>query len=144
MFSKACEYGIRASIYIAEQSLEGERVSLKDIAAEIDSPVAFTAKILQKLRKHGIISSLKGPTGGFQIHMDRIGRITLSDIVYAIDGDHIYTGCGLGLNKCNEEHPCPLHYDFKKVRDDLKQMLESTNLRDLALKLEKGSAFLKV
>lgn len=144
MFSKACEYGIRASIYIAEQSLEGERVSLKDIAGEIDSPVAFTAKILQKLRKHGIISSLKGPTGGFQIDIERIGRIKLSDIVYAIDGDHIYTGCGLGLNECNEEHPCPLHYDFKKVRDDLKQMLESTNLRDLALKLEKGSAFLKV
>ena len=45
MFSKACEYGIRATIYIAMQSKEGNRVSLKDIADQTNSPVAFTAKI---------------------------------------------------------------------------------------------------
>ncbi|MET0760542.1 MAG: transcriptional regulator, partial [Flavobacterium sp.] len=47
MFSKTCEYGIRASIFIASQSYQNNRIGLKDIAKKIDSPEAFTAKILQ-------------------------------------------------------------------------------------------------
>ncbi len=47
MFSKACEYGIRAAVYVTLQSLEGRRVSVSEIGEEIDAPVAFTAKILQ-------------------------------------------------------------------------------------------------
>ena len=65
MFSKACEYGIRASIFIAEQSLLDKKVSLKDIAKAIDSPEAYTSKILQQLSRNFIINSDKGPTGGF-------------------------------------------------------------------------------
>ena len=144
MFSKACEYGIRASIYIADQSMMDRRVSLKDIAEEIDSPVAFTAKILQQLTKHSIIDSLKGPTGGFEIEKQKIASTKLSEIVFAIDGDDIYTGCGLGLDECNEQRPCPLHDDFKKVREDLKRMLENTSLKELAEKIEVGHAYLKL
>ena len=51
MFSKACEYGIRAAVYVALQSLDGRRVSVNEIAEEIDSPIAFTAKILQQLSR---------------------------------------------------------------------------------------------
>ena len=72
MFSKACEYGIKATIYIAMQSMQNSRVSLKDIAKEIDSPVAFTAKILQQLARNKIVESVKGPTGGFQIEKKKI------------------------------------------------------------------------
>ena len=67
IFSKACEYGIRASIYIAQQSLNDERASLKDISREIGSPEAFTAKILQTLVKNKIIDSIKGSHGGFEV-----------------------------------------------------------------------------
>ena len=65
MFSKECEYGIKASTYIALQSLQERSVSLKEIAEEIDSPVAFTAKILHQLAKNHILDSSKGPSGGF-------------------------------------------------------------------------------
>ena len=67
MFSKACEYGIKATIFIASNSYEKQRVSLKEIAKEIDSPEAFTAKILQNLVRHKIINSVKGAYGGFEI-----------------------------------------------------------------------------
>ena len=46
MFSKACEYGIKATIHISHQSQQGHRVSLKAVAKAIDFPIAFTAKIL--------------------------------------------------------------------------------------------------
>ena len=99
MFSKACEYGIKAAIFIATKSYEGKRVSPKEISAEIDSPQAFTAKILQALVKHNIINSVKGAYGGFEIDKTNIGNVKLSQIVNAIDGDSIYSGCGLGLEK---------------------------------------------
>ena len=143
MFSKACEYGIRAVIHISHESQEGRRVSLKTVAKAIDSPAAFTGKILQSLANNSIIVSSKGPTGGYEISKTQVSKITLYDIVEAIDGDNIYNGCGLGLKQCNEQKPCPLHFQFKAVRDDLKAMLLDTNVEDLTDGLHEGLAFLK-
>lgn len=144
MFSKACEYGLKASIYIAMSSYDGNRVSLKEIAKEIDSPEAFTAKILQDLVRNKIIKSVKGAYGGFEIEKGDIANIKLSQIVKAIDGDSIYHGCGLGLHVCDENHPCPVHDQFKGIRNQLKHMLESTNLEQLALDIKSGASFLKL
>ncbi|HLT34550.1 MAG TPA: Rrf2 family transcriptional regulator [Aquaticitalea sp.] len=144
MFSKACEYGIKAAIYIALNSHDGKRVSLKEIAKEIDSPEAFTAKILQDLVRHQIINSVKGAYGGFEIEKKNIGSIKLCEIVNAIDGDKIYLGCGLGLHTCTESHPCPVHDQFSIIRNELRTMLETTNLEQLVLGLKSGRSFLKV
>lgn len=143
MFSKACEYGIRATIYIAEQSQLERKVSLKDISEAIESPSAYTSKILQLLSRSFIINSDKGPTGGFSMDTQEIEKVKLSTIVLAIDGDSIYNGCGLGLKKCNEKMPCPVHNQFKLVRDELKKMLESTTVKSLTVDFEKGLTFLK-
>lgn len=116
---------------------------MRDVAKEINSPEAFTAKILQQLVRAGILSSVKGPSGGFFVAKERIDRIKLSEVVAAIDGDDIYRGCGLGLSECNEEYPCPLHFKFKKVRDDLRHMLETTSLYELATGFDMGLTFLK-
>lgn len=144
MFSKACEYGIKAAIFIAVNSSEDRRVSPKEISEEIDSPQAFTAKILQALVKNNIINSVRGAHGGFEIGIDKIATTKLSQIVYAIDGDDIYKGCGLGLHSCDENHPCPVHDKFKVVRDELRDMLETTSLEQLALDVKAGVSFLKV
>ena len=143
MFSKACEYGIRAATYIASQSLEGRRVSLKEIAEKIDSPVAFTAKILQQLSRNEIIDSVKGALGGFEIGKKQIDSVKLGEIVNAIDGNAIYMGCGLGLKACNADKPCPVHDKFVAIRDDLKEMLENTSLYEMAVGLEVGLTYLK-
>ena len=143
MFSKACEYGIRACIYIAEQSQLDRKVGLKEVADAIESPEAYTSKILQLLSRNKIINSGKGPHGGFSMDKNELNCIKLSSIVEVIDGDDIYTGCGLGLSKCNEEMPCPLHEQFKLIREELKMMLEKTTVKALADDLEKGITFLK-
>ena len=144
MFSKACEYGIKAAIYIAANSNEGKRVSLKGIAKHIDSPEAFTAKILQILAREHVVTSVRGINGGFEIEKHQLEKIQLADIVKAIDGDNIYNGCGIGLKECNELHPCPIHNEFKTVRNNLKTLLETTNLKTLALDVNSGVSFLKV
>ena len=143
MFSKACEYGIRATLYIASKSLDDVRVSLRDIAKEIDSPVAFTAKIMQQVSKSGIVKSMKGPTGGFEIARADLKKIKLASIVDAIDGDSIYRGCGLGLKECDASHPCPVHDQFVAIRDELSHMLNTTSLYEVAAGLKDGTTFLK-
>ena len=142
MFSKACEYAIRATIYIADQTNRGRRVGLKDISKEIASPEAFTAKILQQLSRNQIVDSIKGPNGGFAIESGKIAKIKLSQVVLAIDGDSVYRGCGLGLKECSEKQPCPVHDKFKVVREELRKMLESTTILELSLGLKNGITFL--
>lgn len=142
MFSKACEYGIRAMLHIARTSKVGTRVGIRDIAKAIDSPEPFMAKILQDLSRKGLVLSIKGPNGGF--YMDEVHqKISLAEIVTAIDGDQLFNGCGLGLKACNEKKPCPIHYEFKAIRTNLKAMLQTTALEDLTENLEKGLFHLK-
>ncbi len=143
MFSKACEYGIKAMIYVALKSKQQTRVGLNDIATQIDSPVSFTAKILQKLVKDDLINSLKGPTGGFFISEEDAKNIKLSRIVTSLDGDSVYKGCGMGFNECNDLRPCVLHHRFKIVREELRYMLEETSLDELTNDIYYGISYLK-
>lgn len=144
MFSRSSEYGIKACIYIAQQTLKSRRTSLSDIATAIGSPEAFTAKILQILSKHKIIKSIKGYAGGYILDEEQIETLNLLTIVKAIDGDQLFEGCGLGLKECNEKTPCPIHNEFKKVRFDLIQMLKTSLIKSLAINLEKGNVQLKL
>lgn len=141
MFSKACEYGIRAVIYIWSQNNKGKKIGIKDICKEIDAPEFFTAKILQSLARQGVISSAKGPNGGFYIEKEQ-ENLTLIDLIIAIDGDGIFKGCGLGLKQCSETSPCPIHHEFKVIRDQLGKMLHEKKISDLALEINNGNAIL--
>lgn len=128
-------------IYLCESQGESEKVGLKEIAQKIQSPEAFTAKIMQKLSKYDFLDSVKGPGGGFYLGKPA-NQINLASIVEAIDGDAIFNGCSLGLDQCNSARPCPLHFEFVAIRDDLAKMLHTTNLEQLAKGLKSGSTFL--
>lgn len=142
MFSKTCEYAIRAMIFIAQRSRDGNRVGIKEIAKGIDSPEHFIAKILQELGRKGIVQSAKGPNGGF--YLDKADRAcSLAQIVRVVDGDQLFSGCGLGLKQCSETHPCPIHERFKVVRGDILAMLEQSKIGEFTDKLEEHQLFLK-
>lgn len=142
MFSKTCEYAIRAMIFIAQQSKDGSKVGIRDIARGIDSPEHFIAKILQELGRKGVVQSLKGPAGGF--YLDSTGRkTTLATIVKAVDGEEIFSGCGLGLKQCSDKYPCPLHHAFIRIRKDISNMLNRTKVGDLQDELDMQLTFLR-
>ena len=142
MVSKTCEYAIRAMLFVAQKSKCNTKVGVKQIAKAIDSPEPFIAKILQNLGKKGLVLSSKGPTGGF--YLDNAGfKNSLADIVNAIDGDKLFTGCGLGLKTCSEKKPCPIHDEFVVVRKQIKGMLQSATLGDYNAALELGEKYLK-
>lgn len=144
IFSKACEYGVRAAIYVAQRSLQNERCSMKDISKEIDSPEAFTAKILQTLVRADIISSVKGATGGFEIDIRHMKKVKFSDIITAVDGGVKDKICVLGLEKCSESQPCPVHHKFKHIKKDILAMINNTTLYEMSNSVEAGLSCLKI
>ena len=141
MFSKSCEYAIKAAIHLCMTTKEGKRQSISEIAKAIDTPEAFTGKILQSLVRHKVISSAKGPGGGFYIKQDA-DSITIMDIVEIIDGNGALERCGLGLKECDENHPCPIHSEFKSYVLRLKKLLETKTIQHFAKEIKEGNAFL--
>ena len=129
-------------IFIAQRSKSGEKAGIKEISKEIDSPESFIAKILQELSRKGLVLSSKGPNGGFYLD-DKLMDGTLAAIVKAIDGEKIFSGCGLGLKQCSEAQPCPIHYEFKAIRENMRQLLEQARLGSFTAELEKKLTFLK-
>jgi len=68
LFSKTSKYAIKAVLFLAVNSSEKKRVMVKEIAEPINVPQAYIAKLLQKLSREGLISSARGPKGGFYLN----------------------------------------------------------------------------
>lgn len=142
MFSKTCEYALRSILFVAQKSEDGNKVGIKEISKGIGAPVHFMAKILQDLSRKGLVQSIKGPNGGF--FLDESDRnVTLADVVNAIDGDKLFTGCGLGLKNCSEKTPCPLHDEFKVIRRQMHHMLQTSKVSEFNRELIRGISHLK-
>lgn len=143
MFSKACEYALRAVLYVSIKSVNGSRLSIPEIAKEIDAPVPFTGKILQTLVREQIISSIKGPNGGFYLD-PKSKPVFLNNIIKAIDGsDEALQACTLGLKECSDKFPCPIHGEVKIYKNHLRKVMRETTVQSLADDLTKGKTFLK-
>lgn len=132
MISKTCAYAIRAMVFIAKNGTENNKVGIREVARGISSPEPFTAKILQDLSRKGLIDSVKGPHGGFYI-TGNLRKVSMADIVLAIDGEGIFTACGLGLKACSEVNPCPIHHTYKPIRQEVRRMLEQATMESFML-----------
>lgn len=143
MFSKATEYALRAAIYVAQKSSVEKKIGIAEIAGAIDSPVSFTAKILQSLtRNNNIISSSRGPNGGFFI-TEKAKKLSARRILQAMGEDEVLEKCVLGLKKCSEVLPCPMHNQYKAIKLQLIKLFELTTIHDLAEGMHSGAAYIK-
>ena len=129
IFSKKCEYGMQAILYLAAQE-KGTLVSAEDISKVLKIPREFISKILQSLRESGLISSNKGKSGGFTLAKDP-SRIKLIDVVSAIDGLEMFDSCVLGFPECSPTHPCPIHETWGTLRTQTYDMLTSETIDKL-------------
>ncbi len=143
MFSKTCEYAVKAATVVAMASRNGERLTLVAIAEKTAMPKAFTAKVLQDLARAGVLTSYRGPNGGFDLHPDHARKVNLRMVMDAVGGEDITDSCVMGLGGCNKDQPCPLHKDFITVKQSIRQVLELTCVHDLVDALNKGKTHLK-
>ena len=126
IFSKKCEYGMQAVLYLAAHQTDGV-TRVDDIAATLKVPKEFVSKILQSLTASGIVASKKGKSGGFALAKDP-SRIRLIDIVAAIDGLEMFESCVLGFPNCTPDTPCPVHDTWGQLRTLAYNMLTEETL----------------
>jgi Rrf2 family transcriptional regulator, iron-sulfur cluster assembly transcription factor len=144
MFSKTAEYALRATIFIAQKSSGEQKLGLVEVAESIGAPRSFTAKILQLLTKGDkVISSSRGPNGGFFL-TPSAKKLSIYTILKVIGEDDIFKKCVLGLKTCSEIQPCPLHFEYAPIKQQLIRLFEVTTIQDLANDLVTGDSVLKI
>lgn len=144
MFSKTTEYALRATIYIAQKSSPENKLGIGAIAKAIGSPRSFTAKILQLLTKdNSVVSSTRGPSGGFYL-TEKAKKLPVSTILELTGENDIFKKCVLGLKLCSEVKPCPLHYQYKPIKEQLIRLFNNKTIQNLADEIESGDAFINV
>jgi Rrf2 family protein len=141
MLSNSSKYAIKAVLYLSLYSSEVQKKTVKDIAKPINVPQAYIAKLLQALVKENLISSTRGPKGGFYLSDENHNQPVIS-ILKVIDGEKRLTSCMLSLENCNEKRPCPLHDILSPSRSEISKLLEETSIKALAISVEKGNSFL--
>ena len=141
MLGKATEYAIRALVFIYLRNQAGRRPGFREIAANIDSPVQFTAKILQTLTRMEFISSMKGRGGGF-FFTDPSVQVSLYDVIKAFEGEKFFNKCGFGLKSCDNDHPCPLHNEYSRIRESFNKLATRQTIQSLAGKIINRNAVL--
>ncbi len=136
MLSKSSKYALKAIIYIAHRSQQRERAGLEEIIEHIGTPKQFTAKLLQQLSKAGVITSIKGPNGGFSMSEEDRINTNIRDIVTILDGSDLYERCGLGLDQCGCENPCPIHTMYLPIKTAITEMHTNYSIDYLAKTLD--------
>ena len=106
IFSKSTKHAIQAMIYLA--SNKDKPVLVVTIADYYSIPVFYLSKIIQTLRKHNLVSSIRGRGGGISLKR-KPKTIHVSDIVNAIEGkDDEKQMCAYGIDICSDFVPCPI------------------------------------
>ncbi len=135
IYSNACAYAIRAMSRMAMIRPDGYLL-LDDLCNGTDLPRHFVAKIFQDLVRKGLLASAKGRGGGFAL-VRKPEKITLLDIVAAVDGADDLDNCVVGMAKCDDHQPCPQHDLWKHIRTELRDYLQHTTLHVMAATLKK-------
>ncbi|MBP3191803.1 RrF2 family transcriptional regulator [Natronogracilivirga saccharolytica] len=136
VLSKACTYGILASLFIARETARSTAyVPIGKMSKELHISFHFLTKILQELTSAGLLVSMKGPRGGVAFKRDP-DEITILDVVLAIDGIKVFRECLLGLPGCGNEEPCPVHDEWAEIRENLYNTFHSKTLSDTARRID--------
>lgn len=134
MFNKETEYALRGLVYIKLQNLKNRRPGTAEIAKEIEAPPFYTAKILQRIVRFGLLESLKGKGGGFYFDENK-PDLPLVKLITATEGDKSFSGCGFGLKHCDENNPCPLHEKYAPIRESINKLISDETVQSLAEKV---------
>ncbi len=123
------EYAIRGILYLAGQP-PGKVVLISEIAESADVPKSFLSKIFQSFAKMGLVSSYRGTGGGF-ILARPASRITLREVVEAVEGPIVPNRCLMGKGTCVRDNTCSVHPVWRKVQNEVTAILDGITLEEL-------------
>lgn len=141
MFNKETEYALRGLVYVQIQQMKGSKPGITEIAQEIDAPLFYTGKIMQRLVKMGFLMSTKGKGGGFYFDREK-PDLPLKTVILAIEGAKAYSGCGFGLKYCDENQHCSLHEQYAPIRASINKLVSENTVQSLARDYRSGDDIL--
>jgi Rrf2 family protein len=130
LISRTSQYAIQSLIYIATQEQDLPILS-RQVAERLHVPAAYLAKIMQVLCKGGLVSSFRGRLGGFCL-AERPEKIDLMRILLITEGQEFTKDCLLGLKVCSDETACPMHNQWKPIKQEIIDLLQQQTLATLS------------
>ncbi|WP_420601151.1 RrF2 family transcriptional regulator [Flagellimonas sp.] len=141
MLTNSAKYAMKAVLFLALNTDVDNKMMVKDIYERINVPQSYLAKLLQELSKHNIVSSSRGPKGGF--YLDAANKsIPLIKIIDVIDGEQRLRSCMLSLKECDNENPCALHHLVGDANSYFIKNLEETTIESLISDVRDGKSIL--
>ncbi|PIE00455.1 MAG: Fe-S cluster assembly transcriptional regulator IscR [Thiothrix nivea] len=125
-------YAVTAMLDLALHH-SGQPVSLAEISARQDISLSYLEQLFSKLRKAGLVVSMRGPGGGYQLSGDPNG-IVVSDIIAAVDESVDATRCG-GMADCQDNRRCLTHDLWADLSDQIRSFLSDITLADMTQRL---------
>jgi Rrf2 family protein len=127
-FSKKADYGLMAAHYIAFHQHDGV-VNTKRIAEELGIPAELLAKILQRLAKAKLITSVNGPKGGYVLAREP-GQIRVSQVLRAIEGPLGLVNCYRTM-QCPQLERCNIRRPVWAIQSSIERFLETMTLEEM-------------
>lgn len=129
MLSTTADYALRATLLLGA-NYGGPPLSADEIASAIGAPQNYLAKTLNALAKAGVVTSSRGPTGGFTLGIAP-AALSLAHIIDLFDEPKPHTRCLLGNRPCNRATPCAAHARWAAITQQNRAPFLSTTLADL-------------
>lgn len=130
LFSHSAAYAVRALTWLARQP-KGSRCLANVIAAQEGIPLPYLSKVLGVLKSQGLVSSVRGPNGGYALSQAP-GTITLLKISELFDTEKKLSSCVLAYGECGKTTQCPFEQFWEDSRSVIRNLLESTTIGTLA------------
>jgi Rrf2 family protein len=127
--TRSGEYGLRGLLFLAQHPSE-KMVLVSEISKNQNIPETFLAKIFQRLSKAGLLRSSRGLRGGFSLGKPA-GRITMREVIEAIEGPIALNRCLVREGECEEEEDCPIHRVWEQAQQCVVEILDRTTMEDL-------------
>ncbi len=128
--TRQADYATRAILYLARVN-KGERVATSQVAKEQKIPPSFLAKIISQLSVAGLLHTSRGAHGGISLAREP-EKITLLEVIEAIDGPIHLNMCVEQHGACIFEENCPLQPVWHTAQSELVNRLRDTNFAQLA------------
>ena len=123
-------YALRASLALAKMGKSGEMVSINSLSEVEDISPIFLEQIFFHLKKAGLVNSVRGPGGGFNLaHPPE--KMTVREILVAA-GETLSPGfCDKQKDSCSRRSCCKSHKVWNKLNDVIDDFLQSVTLANL-------------
>jgi len=130
LLSRKVEYGLMALLHLAGAATIGQPVSAMSIARHHRIPRALLGKVLQALARAGLIESVPGAHGGYQLRR-KPAQVALGQIVAAVDGPINLAGCQATPAACSRQGDCCVREPLNRVRGAMIAPFSKITLADL-------------